>query len=163
MNKSKQNYKDKTFQLKIAVVCVGASFLFFSVACAFKNLYTGVVSMLVLGAFFTLIPGLMLAYYTSTLNKVDILLKSANEDLKAARNSLSKFDINIIPPAYRDKQIIIFIYDALINQRAMTMQEAVNLYEQEMRYNRMEALQKISAQASLLSAELANASLKYRL
>ena len=71
-----------------------------------------------------------------------------------ALEALKGKDVNIIPPDYRSRQAMMFIYNALLNQRAVTMQEAVNLYEQELHNNRMETLQRINAQANLINAEL---------
>ena len=49
--------------------------------------------------------------------------------------------MDVIPPDYRYRQAMTFFYNALKNQRAMTMQEAVNLYEDYLHKNRMEQMQ----------------------
>lgn len=50
-------------------------------------------------------------------------------------------NIDVIPPDYRYRDAMAFFYNALRNQRAMTMQEAVNLYEDHLHKNRIEAME----------------------
>ena len=50
-------------------------------------------------------------------------------------------DIKLIPPAYRFYNAVDFFYNAFINQRALTMQQAVNLYEDELRKDQMALMQ----------------------
>lgn len=44
-------------------------------------------------------------------------------------NSINKSDLGMLPPDYRNSDAAEYIYKALLNGRANTMQQAVNLYE----------------------------------
>lgn len=50
--------------------------------------------------------------------------------------------ISLLPPSYRFYNAATFFYHAFVNQRAYTMQQAVNLYEDESRKDQMAMLQK---------------------
>ena len=50
-------------------------------------------------------------------------------------------DIALLPPDYRFYNAAEFFYRAFTNQRALTMQQAVNLYEDEIRKDRMALIQ----------------------
>jgi hypothetical protein len=51
-------------------------------------------------------------------------------------------DISILPPNYRFYNAAAFFYHAFTNQRAFTMQQAVNLYEDETRKDQMALIQR---------------------
>lgn len=55
-------------------------------------------------------------------------------------NIYFSFDFDIIPENYRSEEMVRFIYNALQNQRAMTIQQAINLYEDDQHKSQMEAL-----------------------
>ena len=80
-------------------------------------------------------------------------VKKLESRIERIKQKMDNIDWSVIPPDYRNEQAMNFIYQALVNQRAMTMQEAVNLYEDELHKGRLETLQKINAQATLLNAE----------
>lgn len=69
-----------------------------------------------------------------TLNKyisrIDEVCEGIDED-----------EIKLLPPDYRYYQAANFFYNAFINQRALTMQQAVNLYEDEKRKDQMARIQ----------------------
>lgn len=65
-------------------------------------------------------------------------LKMAIDRVNAA---IDHADEELLPPMYRDTASIIFIYNALVNQRATTVKEAINLYEQDKQNKKMEELQ----------------------
>ena len=150
------------FVILAAVVVI--LFLGVSIQLAFEQSKPGHVGTgIVASFFFGGIPFLVgFLFMRSSKNKK----ARCEEHLKAiekAKAELQETDISIIPPAYRNIYAIDFIYQALINQRAMTMQEAVNLYEQEMHNNRMETIQRVNAQANLINAELNAIKIKSRL
>ena len=72
------------------------------------------------------------AYKTNTAS-----LERVTESLNQANAALRGRDLDIIPSAYRDRASMTFIYDALMNQRAMNVQEAINLYEDQKYKNQM--------------------------
>lgn len=72
-----------------------------------------------------------------TQTEIDNLKKALTE----IDNNLSQYDINAIPSPYRNGMAIDFIYDVLKNQRATTMQQAINLYEEDKRNKKMESMQ----------------------
>lgn len=51
-------------------------------------------------------------------------------------------DMSLLPPSYRFYNAAAFFYHAFTNQRALTMQQAVNLYEDEMRKDQMALMQR---------------------
>ena len=53
-----------------------------------------------------------------------------------------QYDFNFIPEAYRSESAMNFLYDMLINQRAVSLQQAINLYEEEKYRRRMEEIQR---------------------
>ncbi len=67
---------------------------------------------------------------TDSLNRIDGICKEIDED-----------EICLLPPSYRFYNAASFFYNAFINQRALTMQQAVNLYEDEMRKDQMARMQ----------------------
>lgn len=50
-------------------------------------------------------------------------------------------ELSLLPPSYRFYNAAAFFYNAFINQRALTMQQAVNLYEDEMRKDEIARIQ----------------------
>lgn len=79
--------------------------------------------------------------HKNSMNRYANALKRVNDEIDVQKNALQGHDIDIIPPDYRYRQAMDFFYSALRNQRAMTMQEAVNLYEDYLHKNRVEAMQ----------------------
>ena len=56
-------------------------------------------------------------------------------------SGLDQNEVALIPPDYRYGHAVEFFYKALLNQRAVNMQQAVNLYEDTLHKERMESLQ----------------------
>ena len=81
------------------------------------------------------------AKHKNNLKKNITTLQNLSKEIESQKTALEGHDIDIIPPDYRYRQAMSFFYSALKNQRAMTMQEAVNLYEDYLHQNRMEAMQ----------------------
>lgn len=79
--------------------------------------------------------------HKSSLKKNVTALNNVAKEMERHKETLKGHDIEIIPPDYRYRQAMQFFYSALRNQRAVTMQEAVNLYEEFLHQNRMEAMQ----------------------
>ena len=73
------------------------------------------------------------------------------DDLLGKVNSIcgeiNEEDIALLPPSYRFYNAASFFYNAFINQRALTMQQAVNLFEDEMRKDQMARIQQQQMQA----------------
>ena len=80
-------------------------------------------------------------YYSAKCEGQKKTLKMINDHIDDLNRRLDGMDTDIIPPNYRYKQAMEYIYDALWNQRALTMQEAVNLYEDYLHKNRLESMQ----------------------
>ena len=74
--------------------------------------------------------------------KVADCLSAINDVCK----EIDRNDIVVIPPAYRYFSAASFFFNAFINQRALTMQQAVNLYEEELHNNKMEQMQQANMQ-----------------
>ncbi len=55
-------------------------------------------------------------------------------------------DIDLIPPNYRGRESMTFICNAVLNQRAMNVQEAINLYEDQKYRNMMEEIERRKVQ-----------------
>lgn len=64
-----------------------------------------------------------------SLKRVQTEMNSHEEEVVQICNAIDKNSISTIPPKYRYYYAAQFLYEALVNQRAMDMQEAVNLYE----------------------------------
>ncbi|MBQ9606864.1 MAG: hypothetical protein IJV16_06785 [Lachnospiraceae bacterium] len=84
---------------------------------------------------------LVQAGHKSSLKKNATALNNVAKEIERHKETLKGHNVDIIPPDYRYRQAMQFFYTALRNQRAMTMQEAVNLYEEYLHQNRMEAMQ----------------------
>lgn len=84
-------------------------------------------------------------YYVSQRNSIIKAEQRVADYLSSiddiCRNEIDRDDLVTIPPAYRYYSAALFFYNAFINQRALTVQQAVNLYEEELHRNRMEQMQ----------------------
>ncbi len=85
-------------------------------------------------------------------NNTDASLKNINDICQFVDPN----DIALLPPSYRYYNAALFFYNAFINQRAYTMQQAVNLYEDEMRKDQMAMMQQ-QQMASLRSIQTTSA------
>ena len=72
--------------------------------------------------------------------------KAKNQVHLEAMDAVDREALEVIPPDYRSVGALRFFYTALLNQRAQTMQQAVNLYEMENHQARMEQGQAIQTQ-----------------
>ena len=97
----------------------------------------------------------------SKYKKISSKYKAASEDLpqvyariEQLKTEVDWTPISIMPPAYRNVDALSFSCVAFINGRATTIQEAVNLYEQELHNLKMQNM----AAATMLAAEEARVS-----
>ncbi len=65
--------------------------------------------------------------------------------------------LNLLPPDYRTSEAIEFIHSAFVNSRCFTMQEAVNLWEQEKHNRFLRGAQLINASLTMQAIEEAEA------
>ncbi|MBR5420880.1 MAG: hypothetical protein IK115_07020 [Lachnospiraceae bacterium] len=100
---------------------------------------------LVMGVLFSIIFGRKILLGFQARAKLPAAEKRL-QDLKTGTN-WSAFAY--IPPKYRDLHAIQFIASALENMRATTMQEAVNLFENELHKMRMENMQAATLEAAV--------------
>jgi len=68
-------------------------------------------------------------------------LEDLKKEIKYFESVLEKYDVNIIPESYRSREAMTFIYNALKNKRAITIQQAVNLLEEEKRLQKEREMQ----------------------
>lgn len=119
-----------------------------------KGSFSGIPGLLISAAIFVGIPYAVSFMNKRNYEKACVDFEEASRDLEEYNRATSgSFDMSIIPPDYTSVNAIEFLYRALRNQRAKTVQEAVNLYEDELHKSRMEELQVANIQASLLSAQ----------
>ena len=148
----------------IVGIVLAALFFALSIQLAIEDKsFSGFAAGLLFTAIFSSVPFIISFNKRSMVKQKQISYEKNVSVITEMKEELRGMDIDIIPQAYRYRQAMDFIYQALINQRAMTMQEAVNLYEQEIHNKKMEDLQMLNAQASLINAELNIAHLKTRL
>ena len=79
--------------------------------------------------------------YERTIAQTQHEIWGIQEEIKDNNDKLSKYNIDAIPPKYRVGSIIDFFIDVLNNQRATNMQQAINLYENDLRDKKIEAMQ----------------------
>ena len=79
--------------------------------------------------------------YEKTIAQTQQEIYSIQAELKNNNDTLAKYNIDVIPPKYRVGSIIKFFIDVLSNQRATNMQQAINLYEEELRNRKIDAMQ----------------------
>ena len=65
-----------------------------------------------------------------------------SQKMNSYNEALSKYSTDVIPPIYQTAEAVDFFLAALSNQRATTMQQAINLYEEDKRNKKMDAMQK---------------------
>ncbi len=98
------------------------------------GLFMGISSLI---ALFVIKMNTFSSYKTNvaSLERITRSLNQASADLRGK-------DIDLIPPNYRDRESMTFIYNAILNQRAMNVQEAINLYEDQKYKNKMEEIER---------------------
>jgi hypothetical protein len=133
---------DKPLGRILPWIWFGGVFVFFLIGMISD---TGIVSAILTSLVLAIIAfGIVKAIQINrkkTLEKLDLQYKKISDEMKQMNEELRKHNMDIIPPDYRYKEAMVFFYNALNNQRAMTIQEAVNLYEDYLHNNKMEAMQ----------------------
>ncbi len=125
LEKSLKVEESRAFGAKIATIVVPAFLLFVYVGAHIQGGTQFQASDIEVFLFFTAIPAAIWGYSVITAKSRKNSVERARDDLNKAMGMLQGRDISIIPPAYRHRQAMTFFYDALYNQKAMTMQEAV--------------------------------------
>ncbi len=68
-------------------------------------------------------------------------IEQLEKDIAEREEKLKPYNIDVIPSQYRNGTALKFIYNALNSQRATTMQQAINLYEDDKRNKKLDAMQ----------------------
>lgn len=144
LKKQIEDAKKSQKNLKIAlyIAPAGWSLLCFMSAFSSDNPLSTLGYGLLLSGIIALVLFLMMYGSKATFETSSKKYNEAIKKIAALKTALKKYDVDLIPPDYRYRQALNFIYTALVNQRAMNIQQAVNLYEDELRNNRIEDLQK---------------------
>lgn len=136
----------KVFYFVFGVVGLFGGFIVYGVF--FRHL-PSVVSLLFL--FLCLVGGAILPAFLIKQNKASLIsaIERGEQQLSSNFQALNDIclkidpkDMTLLPPSYRYGLAVDFIYKALINQRAMTMQEAVNLFEDQLYKDKMLSMQR---------------------
>lgn len=143
-----ETYEKYSFMKYLPFIAAAAAFLFFFLfgAIGAGDVQGGLLMGLFMGAtacvaLFIIKANTYSAYKTNTarLERVTEALNQANADLRGK-------NLDIIPPDYRDRESMTFIYESLMNQRAMNVQEAINLYEDQKYKARMQDIEQQKVQ-----------------
>ena len=104
---------------------------------------TGIYAILVAIPFF--LPLIINIFSSNSIKKI---IKENEEQISINKDKImeqAKYVnpkvLNIIPPDYRNSYAINFIYRAFLNSRCSTMGDAINLFERDEHYRKMEAAQ----------------------
>lgn len=128
-----------------AGVCAGACFLF-----ALLMLGAGggarmfLIGLIIACVGFALVYLLQPAYVQSVEESVKektAALEDLKKEIRYFESVLEKYDADIIPETYQNRVAMTFIYNALRDKRAITIHQAINLYEEELRLQRERELQ----------------------
>ena len=149
LERSLKTEESRASGAKIATIAVPAVLLFIYIGSYIQGNKSFEPSDLQVFIFFTAIPAFIWGYSVLNIRSRNKSIERAKEDLDNSIKALQGHDIEIIPPSYRHRQALTFFYDALYNQRAMTIQESVNLYDRWLRDNRMEAMQRAQLNAQI--------------
>lgn len=79
--------------------------------------------------------------YLQTIAKTQQEISSIQQELNANKETLSKYNLDAIPAKYRSGKTFNFFAEVLSDQRATNVSQAINLYENELRNQKMEAIQ----------------------
>ena len=80
----------------------------------------------------------LLAGMVEKKEKTEAEIAIANEQIQTIRR---EHDLSYIPERYRTPEIMRFLCDALESKRVTTLQQAINLYEDELRHRQMYEMQ----------------------
>ncbi len=79
--------------------------------------------------------------YEQTSAHLQDEIAGIRQEIQGNHETLSKYNIDVIPPKYRAGSVVDFFIDVLENQRASNIQQAINLYEEDLRDKKIEAMQ----------------------
>ena len=138
---NKKRVNNKVSNIILGAVIGFLSWLFFGCCAMLIGFEVGLAGMITF-----ICVGCSIGYSVSNTGKKGLAhCESVKEQcLRQIDNICEKIDpeqISLLPPSYRYYNAASFFYNAFINQRALTMQQAVNLYEDEIRKDQMAALQ----------------------
>ncbi len=139
--KKTKNDKSTFGKLLPWIWCAGLFVLFLAGGSDSGSILETILTALFIGLTAAGITYLVQYSHKSSLKGSMSTLSRLTKEMEANQQALQGHDIEIIPPDYRNRVAMSFIYNALRNQRAMTMQEAVNLYEDNLHKNRLEAME----------------------
>ncbi len=114
---------------------IGWAYLWFFMGFGSMRIVIGVIAGAIVGFLITRGGKKDLAKYE---NSKEVCLNQINEIC----GEMEPQDISVLPPSYRFYNAAAFFYNAFLNQRAFTMQQAVNLYEDETRKDQMAMIQR---------------------
>ena len=93
-------------------------------------------------------------YYFSSMSMRKNIAKTLPEKLekynticRQLKEIDENYDFSIIPPDYRSDEALNYLYKALSNQRALSIHDAINLYEEEKYREEMKKLQREQIEA----------------
>lgn len=121
------------------IVGVVVGFLYLSFSSTVAGIFGGIVGGAIGYAIFT--------QRKRNIENNKLNLNTALENINEICAEIDENEIALLPPSYRFYNAAAFFYNAFINQRALTMQQAVNLYEDEMRKDQMALIQQRQMQA----------------
>ena len=79
--------------------------------------------------------------YESTISVTQRDIQKIQQLLSDNNEKLSQYNIDVIPAKYRNGATLEFFYEVLNDQRATNMQQAINIYEEELRNRKIDAMQ----------------------
>ena len=127
--KSIKDDNTRAFWAKIATAVVPAVLIvMFIIAHLDGERHFGATDLAVI-LFYTAIPAIIWLCSALNAQSREKSLEKVKDAYNSAMESLEGLNLDIIPPAYRNREALTFFYDALYNQRAMTIQEAVLQYD----------------------------------
>ncbi len=112
-----------------------------------------IISFLLNGLFLVSIPAVIVTGYlvygntkitenTEYIERLEGELSGLRDTLAKKKQELSKYNIDAIPAKYRASSILKFFISVLNDQRATNVSQAINLYEDDQRNKKNEAIQR---------------------
>lgn len=109
---------------------------------AVMGIEVNLLGMLVCGILGTILGTVIHITHKNKIKGYYESIDSYSAEVEELGQRIDPNGIALLPPSYRFYHAANFFYMAFINQRALTMQEAVNLYEDEMRKDQIAHMQK---------------------
>lgn len=147
--KKSERLKNKNVQLegflsKYAYIIVAAICVFIAIYSASERASAGVVLVFMAAAVgaFVFIKLNWEINVMQTKKQYDNTLSDIDKYQKDMRELEKSCNLGLIPNPYRNSYAVNFIYDSLRNKRAISISQAINLFEDQCHKNRMENMQK---------------------